>query len=76
MHWGKIQQVPPKLKVSSLPVSELLRRRLADVVRENINAFAATPTNLGRTSVVIHTIKTYDAKPFKHKLRLIPIARQ
>ena len=41
-------------------------------VRENIDAFAATPTDLGRTSMVIHIIKTGDAKPFKHRLRPIP----
>ena len=73
---GKIQQVLAELKVSSLTVSELLRRRLVDVVRENIDAFAATPTDLGRTSVVIHTIKTSDAKPCKHKLRAIPFVRR
>ena len=68
---GKVQQVLAELKVSSLPVSEELRRRLVDVVRENINAFAETPTDLGNTPVVIHTIRTSDAKPIKHKLRPI-----
>ena len=71
---GKVKQVLAELKVSGLPVSEALRRRLVDVVRENIDAFAATPTDLGKTSVVIHTIRTSDAKPFKHKMRPIPFA--
>ena len=65
-----------ELRASGLPVSEVLRRRLVEVVRENVDAFAATPTDLGRTSVVIHTIKTRDSKPFKHKLRPIPFARR
>ena len=69
---GRVQQVLAELKVSSLPVSEVLRRRLVDMVRENIDAFAATSTDLGKTSVVIHTIQTSEAKPFKHKLRPIP----
>ena len=72
----KIQQVLAKLGVSGLPVSEKLRRRLVEVVRENIDAFAATPTDLGRTSMVIHIIKTGDAKFFKHRLRPIPFARR
>ena len=74
VHSGKVQQVLPELIVSSLPVFEVLRRRLVDVVRENIDAFAATPTDLGKTSVIIHTVRTSDAKPFKHKLRPIPFA--
>ena len=65
-----------KLSVSGLEVSKVFRRRLVDVVRENIDALAATPIDLGRTSVVIHTIKLRDAKPFKHKLRPIPFARR
>ena len=71
---GIVQQVLAELKVSSLPISEVLRRRLFDVVRENIDAFAETPTDLGKTSVVIHTIRTSAAKPFKHKLRPIILA--
>ena len=65
---GKVQQVLAELKVSSLPLAEVLRRRLVDVVRKNIDAFASTSTDFGKTLVVIHTIRTSDAKPFKHKL--------
>ena len=74
VHCGKVQQVLAELKVSSPPVSEVLRRRLVDVIRENIDAFTATPTYLGNTSMVLHTIRTSDENPFKHKLRPIPFA--
>ena len=64
------------LRVSSLPIPEQVRKRLVKVVKENLDAFAASPIDLGRTSVVVHTIKTGDAKPFRHKLRPIPFARR
>ena len=73
---GKIQHVLAELKVSSLSVSEDLRKRVIGVVRECIDAFAATPNDFGRTSVVTHTIKTGEAQPFRHKLRPIPFARR
>ena len=63
------------LKVATLKIPEELRKRLIDVVRENLDAFAASPTDLGRTTVVIHTIKTGEAQPFLHKLRPIPFSR-
>ena len=62
--------------MSGLPVLEELRRRLVEVVWKNIDGFAATFTDLGRTSMVIHTIQTGDAKPVKHRLRPIPFARR
>ena len=46
------------------------------VVKENLDEFAASPIDLGRTSVVVHTIKTGEAKPFKHELRPISFARR
>ena len=64
------------LKIATLPISEQLRRRLIMVVREILDAFAAPPTDLGRTSVVIHTIKTGKTRPFRHKLRAISFARR
>ena len=45
-----------------------------EVDKENLNAIAASPTDLGRTSVVVNTIKTGNAKPFRHKLRPVPFA--
>ena len=65
---GKIQHVLSELKVSSLSVSESLKKRVIGVVRECIDSFAATPNDFGRTSVITHTIKTGEAKPFRHKL--------
>ncbi len=73
---GQLQRVLADLKVTSLPISEQLRKRLVQIVRENQDAFAASPTNLGRTSVVIHTIKTGEARPLRHKFRAIPFARR
>ena len=69
---GKLQRVLADLKIAALPIPDKLRKRLIEVVRENLDAFAASPTNNRRTSVVIHTIKTGEARPFRHKLRAIP----
>ena len=63
---GKLQRVLADLKIATLHISEQLRRRLVQVIRKNLDAFAASPTDLGRTSVVIHTIKTGEARPFRH----------
>ena len=74
---GKLQKVLADLRVAALPLSEEIRRRVVAVVKANLDAFAGSPTDLGRTSVVVHTIKTAaDAKPFRHKLRPIPFARR
>ena len=71
---GKLQNVFADLRVATLPIPEQVRKRLVEVVKENLNAFAASPTDLGRTSVVVHTIKTGNAKPFRQKLRPVPFA--
>ena len=73
---GKLYSVFAELKIAALPIPENLRKRLIEVVRENLDAFAASPTDFGRTSVVCHTFKTGDAKPFRHKLRPIPFTRR
>ena len=64
------------LYIAACPNPDELCKRLIEVVRENLDAFAASPTDLGQTSVVIHTIKTGEARPFRHKLRAIPFARR
>ena len=71
---GKLQQVLANLEIASLLISESLHRRLICVVRDNLDTFAASPTDLGRTSVVVHTIKTGDANPFCHKFSAVPFA--
>ena len=55
---GKLQHVLADLMIAVLLIPEQLRKRQIEVVRENLDAFAASPTDLVRTSVVIHTIKT------------------
>ena len=61
------------LKIATFAIPETLRKRL---IRDNLEAFAGSPTNLGRTSVVLHSINTDEAKLVRHKLRPIPFARR
>ena len=63
------------LKIVALPIPYDLRKRLIDVVRENLDASATSPTDLGCTLVVIHTIKNRNARPIRHILRSITFAR-
>ncbi len=64
------------LKIAALRIPDELCKRLIEVVQENLDAVAASPTDLCRTSVVIHTIKTKEARPIRQKLRAIPFARR
>ena len=74
---GKLQKVIADLKVTAIPIAEELRRQLVQVVSGSLDAFAATPSDLGRTSVIVHKIKTIDgARPVRHKLRAIFYARR
>ena len=74
---GKLQKVLGDLKVATLPISEDMRKKLVQVVSDSLDAFAASATDLGRTLVVVHRIKTAgEAKPVRHKLRAIPYARR
>ena len=72
----KLRRVLAYLKIAALPIPDELCKRLIEVVRANIDAFAASSTDLGRTSVVIPTIKIGEARPFRHKLRAISFARR
>ena len=66
----KLQKVLANLKVSAIPIAEKLHRLLVQVVNVTLNAFAATSMDLGRTSVIVHKIKTADGKrPVRHQLR-------
>ena len=49
---GKFQKVLAELGVSTLPVPDTIRTKLVEVVKYNLDAFAASPTDLGRASVV------------------------
>lgn len=62
-------------KNAAIPIIDNFRKRLVELVQENLDALAASPTDNCRTSVVIHTIKTGKARLFKHKLRAILFAR-
>ena len=44
----KLQMVLTDLRVSTLPIPEQVRKRLVDVVKENLGAFATSPTGLGK----------------------------
>ena len=72
---GKLPKVLADLKIATLKIDEQIRKQLIQVVKKNLDAFAGSPTDLGRTSVVVHTIRTCEAILFKHKLRPIPFAR-
>ena len=73
---GKLQKVLADLRVSTLPIPEQVRMQLVEVVKEKLDALEASPTDLGRTSMVEHTVKSGSAKPFRQKLRPILIARR
>ena len=74
----KLQKVLADLRVSTLPIPKNVRMRLVKVVKENLDAFAASPIDLGRTSVVVHNQNWRGQAKlrFRHKLRLIPFARR
>ena len=46
---GKLQRVLANLKIAALIIPDELLKRLVQVVRENLAAFAASPTDLGRS---------------------------
>lgn len=60
-----------KLKISKLTTSVNVKRDLLNIVGRNLNAFAGSAHDFGRTFFITHTIKTGYAKPFQNKLRLI-----
>ena len=43
---GTLQKVLTDRRVSTLPIPEQVRKRLVEVVKENLGAFAALPTDL------------------------------
>ena len=66
VHNKQVNQLLVEINVSSLPVCNVLPRRVVDLARENSDALAATPTDFGKTLLVINTIRSCDAMPLKH----------
>jgi transposase InsO family protein len=57
-------------------VPESVVRDLQELLIEYQSAFSIGPDDLGRTDLVVHTIDTGDAPPFRQPLRRHPIAYQ
>lgn len=45
-------------------------------MRENLDAFAGSPHDLGHTNLVVHRTLTGDAPSFRHQLRTVPFVRR
>ena len=67
-----LQGVLYELKVSELPLPECEKRRVVDLVRRNLDAFATSPTDVGRTHLVMHKIDIGNNLPFKERVRPVP----
>ena len=65
-----------ELRVAALPIDENVRLQFIEIVRQQLDAFAVTPTDLCQTSVIVYSIKTEEAQPFRHKLRAVPFAQR
>lgn len=76
MEVDKLTYVLLELHFDQLNVYAGLKDQLASVVRENMDAFAGSPHDLGNTDLVVHRILTGDAPPFRHQLRTVPFARR
>ena len=55
---GQLQRVLADLKIATSPIPETIRKQLIEKVGYNLEALAGSSTDLGKTSVVIHTIIT------------------
>lgn len=71
----KLSRVCRELSIKQIPIKDFQRQQLIDIVIWHLDAFAGFPKDLGRTAVVVHTIRTGDARPFSHALRTVPFAR-
>lgn len=72
----KLTYVLSELLFDQLNIKAGLKDRLTSLVKENLNAFAGTPHDLGHTDLVLQRILTGDAPPFRHQLRYVPFARR
>jgi hypothetical protein len=57
-------------------ISESVARGLREILIEYRHVFSTNPSELGRTDLVVHSIDTGDAPPFRQALRRHPIAYQ
>ena len=71
-----LQKVLAELKVSDLSIPEFNKRRVVELVRRNLRAFAVSPSDFGRTQFVTHRIDVGDNPPFKERLKAVPHALQ
>jgi hypothetical protein len=55
---GKHQKVQADLRLAMLQIPDYIRRKLIDVVKVALNAFAGSPPDVVRNLLVVHTIRT------------------
>lgn len=60
------EKVLNKLKIAELLAPKEVKKAMLKIVINNLEAFADSATDLGRTSVITHVIKTCAVKPFRH----------
>lgn len=62
----KLINVLSELHFNKLNIEAGLKDRSASLVKENLDAFASSPHDLGHTNLVVHRILTRDDPPFRH----------
>lgn len=70
----KLQKVFVELSFSSIDINEAHKRTLVSLIAEYLDAFAASPSDVGRNHVILHRIDTSDAPPFKDGFLYSPLA--
>ena len=71
---GAVLQVLSELKISELPIPKEDVRRMVEIVRKHLKAFAVSPTDVGRTHLATHRIDVGTNPPFKERTRPVPHA--
>ena len=69
----KFEKVVRELKIKELKLPEDIIRKLLEIVKRRLAAFAYDDNDLRRTTLIVHTIKTGDAMPFKDRVRVVPL---
>ena len=67
-------QIQKLLTVNQLEIQDSEREQLAELIMDFEDIFALTPSELGHTNVVEHTINTGDSAPIRQPPRRIPFA--